>query len=335
MASSSSTFSSMFSVSLCSLSSSMPKDCRPYGFLVSPPQPNVVPERLINKNSFRLRRACGVVGQDSTSNKRYDSSRTKALMGCAPMGALPKKKVEVFETEEDMAMSLAKYIADLSSKFIKERGLFSIVLSGGTLIQSLRKLVEPPYISSIEWSKWHVFWVDERVVREHHVDSNYRVAFDAFLSRVPILLANVHNINDALSAESAADEYETRIKNLAYKKVVDTSSVTGLPKFDLILLGMGPDGHVASLFPGHPAIWEKQKWVTSITDSPKPPPQRITFTFPLINSSSHVALVVCGAGQSTAVRTALGKSKIADTLPVKMVSPEQQLNWFLDKNAAF
>ncbi|KAJ6887805.1 hypothetical protein NC652_028942 [Populus alba x Populus x berolinensis] len=87
-------------------------------------------------------------------------------------------------------------------------------------------------------------------------------------------------------------------------------------------LSMGPDGHVASLFLGHPLLKENQKWVTHITDSPKPPPKRITFTFPVINSSSYIALVVCGAGKADVVQSAVGNGKNSDMLPVQTVSPE-------------
>ncbi|XVF12735.1 hypothetical protein REPUB_Repub08aG0145000 [Reevesia pubescens] len=245
-----------------------------------------------------------------------------------------KGKVEVFDSEEDLSLSLAKYTADLANKFSKEKGTFTVVLSGGSLIKSLRKLVEPPYIDSVDWSTWQVFWVDERVVPRDHDDSNYKLAFDGFLSKVPILPGNVYSINDALPAEGAADDYETCLKHLVKSGIISLSAATGLPEFDLMLLGMGPDGHVASLFPGHPLVKEKEKWVTFIKDSPKPPPERITFTFPVINSSAHIALVVCGAGKAGPVHAALGNSQNSDLLPVQMVSPEGELVWFLDKGAA-
>ncbi|GAB4858592.1 hypothetical protein Ancab_010065 [Ancistrocladus abbreviatus] len=245
-----------------------------------------------------------------------------------------KTNVNVFDSEEELAVSLAKYTADLSGKFVKERSAFTVVLSGGSLIKSLRKLVEPPYMDSIEWSKWHVFWVDERVVPKDHPDSNYKLAYDGFLSKVPILPCNVHAINDSLSAEGAADDYETCLKQLVKNKVIATSESSGFPKFDLMLLGMGPDGHVASLFPGHPLLKENRKWVTFIKDSPKPPPERITFTFPVINSSAYNALVVCGAGKADAVWNALRKGESSNILPVEVVSAEEEFTWFLVKEAA-
>ncbi|KAF5795476.1 putative 6-phosphogluconolactonase [Helianthus annuus] len=245
-----------------------------------------------------------------------------------------EKQVQVFDSEEALSVSLAKYTADLSQKFTQQKASFTVVVSGGSLIKSLRKLVESPYVDSIDWSKWHMFWVDERVVPKDHPDSNYLLAYDCFLSKVPIPPGNVHAINDALSAEAAADDYETHIKHLVHNGIISTSETTGIPKFDLMLLGMGPDGHVASLFPGHPLLAEKSKWITFIKESPKPPPERITFTFPVINSSANVALVVAGAGKAHPVHVALGNGQEPEPLPVQMVAPEGQLTWFLDKDAA-
>ncbi|XP_060175301.1 probable 6-phosphogluconolactonase 4, chloroplastic [Lycium barbarum] len=152
---------------------------------------------------------------------------------------------------------------------------------------------------------------------------------------IPIPAGHVYAINEALSAEGAADDYETCLKHLVIVcNIVDISKESGFPKFDVMLLGMGPDGHVASLFPGHPLVHEKEKWVTFIKDSPKPPSDRITFTFPVINSSANIALVVAGAGKADVVHKSLGDSDGSDLLPVQMVSPEGELVWFLDDAAA-
>ncbi|KAK6936633.1 Glucosamine/galactosamine-6-phosphate isomerase, partial [Dillenia turbinata] len=191
-----------------------------------------------------------------------------------------KTKVNEFDSEEDLSVSLAKYTADLSEKFAKRRGAFTVVLSGGYLIDCLTKLVESPYLETVDWGKWHVFWVDERVVPKDHVDSNYKLAYDGFLSkvfdldfssffkllfvlpmlflttvidlhilfillcnplqplflllwRVPIPSGQVYAINDALSAEGAADDYETCLKHLLDNGVIRLSTATGFPKFDL------------------------------------------------------------------------------------------------------
>ncbi|OWM75521.1 6-phosphogluconolactonase 3, chloroplastic-like [Punica granatum] len=246
-----------------------------------------------------------------------------------------RHKAKVLRSEEDLALALAKYVADLSDKFVKEKGAFTVVLSGGYLINSIRKLIQVPFVSLVDWSKWYVFWVDERVVPKYHKESNYKLAYDGFLSKVPILPKNVYAINDALSAEEAAYDYETRIRSLARANIVALSKSTGFPKFDIMLLSMGPDGRVASLFPGHPLLRESQRWVAFIKDSPKLPSQRITFTFPVINSAAHIAMVVAGLGEVNAVKTILGGSgHNSELLPAQIVSPEEEITWFLDKEAA-
>ncbi|KAI3701500.1 hypothetical protein L6452_26627 [Arctium lappa] len=248
--------------------------------------------------------------------------------------APPTPIIQTFETEEQVAVALAVYILHLSAKFIAANGSFSVVLSGGTLIDTLRKLVEPPYVDSIEWSKWSIFFLDERVVPLDHPDSNYKLAYDGFLSKVPIPESNIYPIKERLSPSDTADEYEQRLKQLVANNTLRTSPNTGFAKFDLMLVGMGPEGHVASLFGWHFQRFEKKRWVTFITDSPKPPPPRITFTFPLINSASEIAMVVTGEDAADAVNVALGKhASYGYPLPVQKVSPEGGLTWFLDMAA--
>ncbi|XP_020570599.1 probable 6-phosphogluconolactonase 4, chloroplastic [Phalaenopsis equestris] len=273
-------------------------------------------------SSFQLRRR-------STSNLMASWTTP----GAATKGG---SELLVFESEEELSDSLAKYTADLSKKFCLERGDFTVVLSGGSLVKSLRKLVESPYAESIDWGKWHVFWADERVVPKDHPDSNYKLAFDGFLSKVPIPTDQLYAINDSLSAEAAAEDYETRLKHLINKGVVLLSQPKGFPKFDLLLLGMGPDGHIASLFPGHSLLSENERWVAFINDSPKPPPERITFTFPVINSSANVALVVAGSGKADVVHQVFGSTNSSSgLLPVQLVKPDDgALTWFTDKAAA-
>lgn len=153
---------------------------------------------------------------------------------------------------------------------------------------------------------------------------------------MPIVPSHVHSINDSVSAEEAADDYEFGIRQLVKTRVVSVSEISDCPKFDLILLGMGPDGHVASLFPTHSVLNERDGWVTFITDSPKPPPERITFTLPVINSASNVAVVVTGESKAEAVHLAIddvGPDGLS--LPARMVQPTKgKLVWFLDKPAA-
>lgn len=248
-------------------------------------------------------------------------------------------EIRIHESLDDLSTDLVEYVSELSDASVKERGVFAIALSGGSLIGLLGKLSEGPYIKTIDWAKWYIFWVDERVVVKSHADSNYKLAKDGLLTKVPVIPSHVHSINDSLSAEEAASEYEFGIRQLVKTRLISVSDISDCPKFDLILLGVGPDGHVASLFPNHSALDVKDEWVTFITDSPKAPPERITFTLPVINSASNVAIVATGGAKAEALRQAIDDVDIgpdsSPLLPARMVHPTNgKLVWFLDKQAA-
>ncbi|RAL38331.1 unnamed protein product [Cuscuta campestris] len=246
------------------------------------------------------------------------------------------KEVKIYENADELSTDLAEYISELSEASVMERGVFAIALSGGSLISLMGKLAEAPYNKTVDWAKWHIFWADERVVAKSHADSNYKLTKDGLLSKVPIVPSHIHSINDTVSAEKASEEYEFVIRQLVRTRVISVSDISDCPKFDLILLGMGPDGHVASLFPGHPILAQKEEWVSFLTDSPKPPPERITFTLPVVNSASNVAVVVTGSGKAEAVHMAIDDvGPGCPLLPAKMVQPSKgKLVWFLDKAAA-
>ncbi|XP_024988791.1 probable 6-phosphogluconolactonase 1 [Cynara cardunculus var. scolymus] len=245
-------------------------------------------------------------------------------------------EVRIHESLDELSRDLVDYIAELSEISIKERGVFAVALSGGSLISLIRKLCEAPYSKTVDWSKWYIFWADERVVAKNHVDSNYKLAKDHLLSKLPIVPGHVHSINDSLTAEEAANEYEFVIRQLVKTRVINVSAINDCPKFDLILLGIGPDGHVASLFPDHSMLEEKHEWVTFITDSPKPPLERITFTLPVINSAANVVMAAIGGGKAEAAHLAIDDvGSECPVLPARMVQPDVgKLMWFLDCQAA-
>ncbi|KAK1419886.1 hypothetical protein QVD17_29307 [Tagetes erecta] len=245
-------------------------------------------------------------------------------------------EVRVHENLDELSTDLADYIAELSEASVKERGFFAIALSGGSVITLMRNLCGAPYSKTVDWSKWYIFWVDERVVSKSHVDSNYKLAKDHLLCKLPIVPSHVHSINDSLTAEEAANEYEFVIRQLVRTRVVNVSDVSDCPKFDLILLEMGPDGHVASLIPDHPVLEEKNEWVTFITTSPNPPPERITFTLPVINSAANVVVVATGGRKAEAVQLAIDDvGPDGPVLPARMVEPiVGKLVWFFDNQAA-
>ncbi|XP_074340514.1 putative 6-phosphogluconolactonase 1 isoform X1 [Apium graveolens] len=247
------------------------------------------------------------------------------------------KEVKIYENLDDLKIDLAEYVAELSEAAVKERGTFSVALSGGSLIGLMgRELRHPPYIETLDWALWHIFWADERVVPKNHPDSNYKLAKDNLLPKVLVLPSQMHSINDSLSAKEASEGYEFLIRQLVKTRLVGVSETSDCPKFDLILLGMGSDGHVASLFPNHSVLDNTEDWVTYVTDSPKPPPERITFTMPVINAAANVVVVAIGSSKADAVHLAIDDvGHECPSLPAKMVKPTNgKLTWFLDKLAA-
>ncbi|PKA53686.1 putative 6-phosphogluconolactonase 2 [Apostasia shenzhenica] len=256
----------------------------------------------------------------------------------APCDSKNRRELRIFESLDDLATDLAEYIAQLSEASVKERGFFTIALTGGSLISLIGKLCEAPYNRTVDWTKWYVFWVDERAVAKNHVDSNYKLAKDGFLCKVPILHSHIYSINDNVTVKEAAGEYKFAIRQLVKLRTIDVSECNDCPKFDLILLEAGSDGHVASLFPHHTTLELKDEWVTFITDSPEPPPERITFTLPVINSASNIAILATGGEKAMAVRAVIDLSADildASSLPASMLNPlEGKLVWFLDRPAA-
>lgn len=186
-----------------------------------------------------------------------------------------------FDDVPTLQSSLADFILSSQKAALSRGDRFTIALSGGSLPNNLGDLADLP---GIEWDKWHVFFADERIVPLDSPDSNYKACADAFLSKVPIPKERIHTINTspvkgegeaaaASAAQDVADDYEQQMV-----QVFATPDAVLHPSFDLILLGMGPDGHTCSLFPGHKLLNEDELWVASIMDSPKPPPARITIT---------------------------------------------------------
>jgi 6-phosphogluconolactonase len=172
----------------------------------------------------------------------------------------------------------------------------------------------------------HWFWNDERFVPHDHRDSNFGMAHDAFLSRVPVPADNIHAIpTEGLSPEQAAGAYEGTLKRFYGAETLTQER----PLFDMTLLGIGDDGHTASLFPGNPALRETQRWVVAVIGAMPQP--RITLTYPTLDSSRDVAFVVTGRGKRDVVARALAGDR---TIPAGLVRPFGRLHWFTDRAAA-
>jgi 6-phosphogluconolactonase len=233
--------------------------------------------------------------------------------------------VTVFDDAATLGVHAAGLIAGLSAAAVAARGRFTVALSGGSLPGIIGSaLVAEPWLSTIAWPAWHVFFADERCVPPDHPDSNYRLANQTFLGQVPVNPSRIYTIDDHLSPAGAARAYEQALRGLF--------GGVDWPRLDLLLLGMGPDGHTASLFPGHRLLAEREKWVAAITDSPKPPPARITLTLPVLNHAAAVVFVVTGGGKAERLPQAL---QPYPTLPAGMVRDgDEPVRWLVDRAAA-
>ncbi|XP_043248228.1 6-phosphogluconolactonase [Colletes gigas] len=198
---------------------------------------------------------------------------------------------------------------------------FKVGLSGGSLVKLLVQSL--PNITT-DWSKWYFFFCDERIVPFDSNDSTYGEYKAKLIGKVPVTEDQFIKINPDLSAEEAAKDY---IKKMSVFFPPDR-----VPCFDVLLLGLGPDGHTCSLFPGHKLLNEASLWVCPLNDSPKPPPSRITLTLPVINNAKKCIFAVVGSGKAEVVKKIL---QDRENLPAGRVQPHNgELYWILDEEAA-
>jgi 6-phosphogluconolactonase len=182
------------------------------------------------------------------------------------------------------------------------------------------------YRESVPWECVELFWTDERYVPPDHPDSNYRMTRESLLDHVDIPAANIHRPETERDhPEEAARRYERRLLDVLGDN----------PKLDWVLLGLGEDGHVASLFPGSPLLGETDRWVVVVRESPKPPPIRLTMTLPIINDASEIHFFVTGKAKAEVVRSTLEGPADHERFPAQAVQPtEGTLTWWLDADAA-
>lgn len=210
---------------------------------------------------------------------------------------------------------------------LDEHGRFVVALSGGNTPRSVYSLIASDYKSSLRWEKVFVFFGDERPVAPDSSDSNYRMAYESLLARVPIPAQNIHRIYAELDAEIAAAQYEAELQRFFHLQKGQR------PRFDLILLGMGDDGHTASLFPNSAALHETSRlvvanWVEKLQT------KRITFTLPVLNHAAEVLVLVAGESKA-GVLNHVFHSGGATTYPIQRVQPESgRLLWMADQEAA-
>ena len=242
------------------------------------------------------------------------------------MGSEPT--VTIVPDPDALADAAARLTVDVAAHAIATRGRFMWALAGGeTPRTTYERLALPPFRERVDWRHTWVFFGDERAVPPDHAGSNYRMAHEALLSRVPIPAAQVLRIHgEAPDSEVAAAEY-ARVLSEAFG-----TRRGELPRFDLVLLGLGVDGHAASLFPGSPVLREIFRAVAAVHVAAASIPQRLTLTLPVLNAAARVVFLVAGPEKAKVVKAVLGERAI---LPAAMVRPDPgELVWLLDRAAA-
>jgi 6-phosphogluconolactonase len=223
----------------------------------------------------------------------------------------------------------AEVVVHTAKDAVEQRGRFTIALSGGSTPKSLFNLLATNARTVLPWDRMFFFWGDERHVPPTDPDSNYRMAEEAMLSKIPVAAGNVFRIPaENPDAAAAADAYEQTLRKFFQL------GPGGVPIFDLILLGMGPDGHTASLFPGSAGLQEKTRlvianWVDKLKTS------RLTFTLPVLNAARCVAFLVSGTDKAAVLKTVLEEDAPAEQYPSKLIRPNNgKLIWLVDRAAA-
>lgn len=239
-----------------------------------------------------------------------------------------------YYVETDMAAlarRTAQYFVEMAAEAVDARGRARVAISGGSTPRSVFELLADPHRKwrgAMPWDRLNLYWVDERTVPPDHPDSNYRMAREAMLSHVPLPPEQIHRMEGELDPEVAASRYESTLRNSFRLEGAES------PRFDLVQLGMGPDGHTASLFPHTAAIHEMGRLVTA-NQVPQLDTWRITLTWPVINHASSVFFLIAGEDKAERVREVFMGPRDPERLPSQLIWPASGiLTLFLDKAAA-
>jgi len=243
------------------------------------------------------------------------------------MNTLPVPRVEVHESADELATSVAGAFLRLVRVRQASGEIPQVGLTGGSIAEKIhRELARLAPSSDVDWTRIEFFWGDERFIAPDSDERNAKQAREAFLDAVGADPERVHEIPSTADAES------TDAAAAAYAETVRT---VGSGSFDLLMLGVGPDGHIASLFPGFPQLAVDDAIAVGVTGSPKPPPERVSLTFPALNRSDEVWFVVSGAEKAEAVGRALSaEPPSVQEIPATGVRGRVQTIWFLDREAA-
>jgi 6-phosphogluconolactonase len=231
--------------------------------------------------------------------------------------------VSVYDNPEELAEAAAREFAARANEAIGERGRFTVVLAGGSTPKATYEILARDYADRIDWSNVHVFFGDERAVPPDHEDSNYGMARETLLDHVPV--GSVHRMQGVLPPDEVAEAYEQELR--------DFFGTDDLPRFDLILLGMGSDGHTASLFPETSALEVHDRWVVA-NPVLKLDTTRITLTVPVLDAARAVYFLVAGEDKAGPVAEILESDPDPREYPASLIQPEGWPKWMLDRSAA-
>jgi len=238
-------------------------------------------------------------------------------------------EIRTLSTPQELFSAAAEEVVRAANEAVAARGRFTIALSGGSTPKSLFNLLATNARNSLPWDRMFFFWGDERHVPPTDPDSNYRMADEAMLSKIPVAAGNVFRIAaENPDAAAAAEAYEQTLRKFFALEPEQ------FPRFDLMLLGMGPDGHTASLFPGTAALEEKSRlvvanWVDKLKAS------RLSLTLPVLNAAACVVFLVSGTDKAPALHAVLEGDAPGDQYPSKLIRPvDGKLIWIIDRAAA-
>jgi 6-phosphogluconolactonase len=236
-------------------------------------------------------------------------------------------ELRVFATAEEMDLAVAGAVAATITSAVRARGRCSLALSGGNTPRAMYGILATTFRTQVPWQLVHVFWGDERIVPAGDPRRNDQMAREMLLSKVPCPDSQIHPMaaRSLQPPDEAAREYEETMRQYF---------ADGRPRFDLVLLGLGADGHTASLFPHSPALDEGQRWVRAVV-APAMPPSRLTLTLPVLTQAAHVSFVVTGADKSGALRAALDARTDPSACPAAaMRLAGGEVTWWADTPAA-
>jgi 6-phosphogluconolactonase len=238
----------------------------------------------------------------------------------------PGERARVFQDLEALSRAAAGFFTDLAKRCIASQGRFAVALSGGATPRRLYTLLgTSPYRENIEWERVQVFWADERCVPGDHPESNFKLAADAFLSRVVLPKENIHRIKGEAGPGRAAQDYERELRSFFAPAL--------FPVFDLIILGAGEDGHTASLFPGSDSLHERTRLALSVSLEP-PNLNRVTLTLPVLDHAAEVLFLAAGRAKAGVVHAIIEKGNPM-SYPAGLVrTVHGSITWFIDRQAA-